>query len=373
MHRPTLLGALATAAVISAAVAGPTARAGTSPAPPSTSAKASSAKASFRQPTVPGWPISNPGVIHTQDSHGSRYVVLETGGATQLGTISVATDPDSRAGWTRLANRQLLDRVPRYAAAVKGVWAPSGTYVPAQHRYYTFYSAPVAGHTGDAKFPPRCLFVGKTMTDYLDPAGDTGLGTAVFKAVNKPLVCWRGSGAPAGHVIGRPDPGFSLIDPTPTWIGQQLFLLYKTQFKRGSLWHSTIRMTQLNPAKPTQVLKDRPLTSYKNVSIEENPVLVKHAGRYVLFTSRGWYHSACTTSPHPYHSVFRTSGNKWVWGKSVTTLPVPKGTCGTGNAQPVGNRYFFNGRWKTVKGPLHLYVGRLAWKGDQPRVTKLFP
>ncbi len=368
MHRPTLLSALATAAVVTAALAGPTAQAGTSP-----TGAASSAKPRFTKPTVPGWAISNPGVIHTQDSHGSRYVVLETGGATQPGTVSVATDPDSRASWTRLMTRQLLDRVPRYAAAVNGVWAPSGTYVPLQHRYYTFYSAPVAGHTGDAKFPPRCLFVGKTMTDYLDPAGDTGLGAAVFKAVNKPLVCWRGSGAPAGHVIGRPDPGFSLIDPTPTWIGGQLFLLYKTQYKRGTQWHSTIRMAQLDPAKPTKVLKDRPLTTFKSVSIEENPVLVKHAGRYVLFTSRGWYHSACTRSKYPYHSVFRTSGDKWTWGKAATNLPVPKGTCGTGNAQAVGNRYFFNGRWKKVKGPLHLYVGRLAWKGDQPKVTKLFP
>jgi len=363
MHRTTLLGAIATVAVTalgllagSAATAGPDSRATT-----------------FTKPTVPGWPISNPGVIHTHDSHGSRYVVLETGGATQLGTIAVATDPDSRASWTRLSDRRLLDRVPRYAAAVNGVWAPSGTYVPAEHRYYTFYSAPVAGHTGDATFPPRCIFVGRTMTDYLDPAGDTGLGAAVFKAVNKPLVCWAGSGAPAGQVIGRPDPGFSLIDPTPTWIGDQLFLLYKTQYQRDGLWHSTIRMARLNPSSPTVVVKDRRLTSFTSTSIEENPVLVRHHGRYVLFTSRGWYHSACTTSPHPYHSVFRTSGNKWVWRGPVKNLPVPQGSCGTGNAQAVGNRYFFNGRWPKVKGPLHLYVGRLAWTGSQPRVTRLFP
>src|SRR4051812_39891062 len=123
MHRTTLLGAIATVAVTalgllagSAATAGPDSRATT-----------------FTKPTVPGWPISNPGVIHTHDSHGSRYVVLETGGATQLGTIAVATDPDSRASWTRLSDRRPLDPVPGDAPAGKGGGGPPPPPVPPPH------------------------------------------------------------------------------------------------------------------------------------------------------------------------------------------------------------------------------------------------
>jgi hypothetical protein len=65
----------------------------------------------------------------------------------------------------------------------------------------------------------------------------------------------------------------------------------------------------------------------------------------------------------------------------VHRLQVPKGVCGSGNAQPApsvngtGDLFFFNGRWPEAtgkQGGLHLYVGRLDWHGATPSVTAVF-
>lgn len=372
MHRPTLFGAFATVAGVGlAALGGPTALAGSAPVTARTTT-----------PTVPGWAISDPGVIPAVDAAGTPYdVVLQTGAWSSERTISTATHPEKPGSWKHVTDEHLLNRLPPTASAADAIWAPSGIGNLATQRYYTFYSAPVAGHTHDAADPPRCIFSGVSRSNLLDPAvlkPHQGL----FRSNPQPLVCWSGSGTSPADRIGRPAANFSLIDPTPTMLDGQLFLTYKTQRKlAGGTWVTTTRMVQLDPSNPgtTIIGGDHQLVSWRNISIEENPVMVQRGSKYVLFTSRGFYHANCHTTSHPYHSVYRVSGDKWSWKKKkIHTLSVPQGTCGTGNAQPVTtadgthDRFYFNGRWPDPLGPLHLYVGRLSWHGATPSVTRLY-
>jgi hypothetical protein len=372
MHRPTLIGTIvAVAGMTLAATAAPTAQAGTDDATRRTVT-----------PTVPGWAISDPGVIPAVNAGGVPFdVVLQTGAWSSDRTISTTTHPEQRSSWQHVTDRHLLNRLPARASGADAIWAPSGIGDATTQRYYTFYSAPVAGHTHDAQDPPRCIFSGVSRSNVLDPAS-IAPHQGLFRSYAQPLVCWRGSGTDPADQIGRPASNFSLIDPTPTMLDGQLFLTYKTQRKLADgTWVTSTRMVQLDLGDPGRKIvgDDHQLVSWRNISIEENPVMVEHGGKYVLFTSRGFYHANCHTTSHPYHSVYRVSGDKWSWSKKkVHTLSVPSGTCGTGNAQPVttatgaGDRFFFNGRWPKPLGALHLYVGRMTWHGTTPSVTKLY-
>jgi hypothetical protein len=373
MHRTTLRTALATVSGLTlVTLAGPTALAG-----------AQDPRAGTVAPTVKGWAISNPGVIPAVDRRGRPYdVVLQTGSWRSERTISTAIHPERPGSWKHVTDRHLLNHLPSRASNADAIWAPSGIGDAATGRYYVFFSAPVAGHTRDATEPPRCIFSGVSRSNVLDPLA-IKKHQGLFRAYDQPLVCWQHSGTHPADTIGRPAKNFSLIDPTPTMLDGRMFLTYKTQRKlTDGRWVTSTRMVQLDAGNPGQAVvgKDRQLVSWRNVSIEENPVMVQHGGTYVLFTSRGFYHANCHTTAHPYHTVYRVSKDKWSWGhRPVRTLSVPRGTCGTGNAQPIltaadtADRFFFNGRWRKPLGALHLYVGRLTWKGSTPKVTTIYP
>jgi hypothetical protein len=169
----------------------------------------------------------------------------------------------------------------------------------------------------------------------------------------------------------------SLIDPTPARIGAATYLTYKTQYRRADhLWHTTTRLVRLDPADPSRTVANRVhangasvrITNSVNKYIEENPVLVARGGRFTLFTSFGWY-GTCH-----YFTRFRQSTNPWTgWPAKAHVLAMPKGTCGTGNAQVVaagrGWRIFFNGhRDGKPHHPFMLYVGKVTWSGGTPEV-----
>ena len=125
--------------------------------------------------------------------------------------------------------------------------------------------------------------------------------------------------------------------------------------------------------------KSRRITNYRNATIEENPVLVKHAGVYTLFTSRGFYGQCQAGSRYPYHTVYRQTRDLTKWPATPKRLAFPATThvCGYGNAQvaQAGNgtwRIFWNGRINGDHTAFRLYTGKVEWNGGTPAVTKTY-
>ncbi|WP_194839814.1 MULTISPECIES: family 43 glycosylhydrolase [Aeromicrobium] len=332
------------------------------------SSGASAATKKVRKPVVKS--LANPGVVQGTDG---RWVIHGTGSwASHSVTVSKGT---SAAGpYAGVQKRRLLKEstVPTWMGATKegernrSIWAPSvarsgGTYV-------AYFAVTVKG-AGSA----RCIGTGVS-TNARGP----------FTASPKALACWKGSGAKPYDQIASEGKGFSLIDPTPTWLSStQLVLTYKTQIKRNGKWHTTTRLLQLDPADPTRVAaqhgKSIKISDARSKYIEENPVLVKRGSRYTLFTSFGWY-GTCNYRTRYHQSKNLWSSRSWLKAKH-TNLKFPKNTntCGNGNAQVVNTGsdkwlIFFNGhanRKKTPGGPSNVYVGTVKWKSAKPYVSKV--
>ena len=209
----------------------------------------------------------------------------------------------------------------------------------------------------------------------------TAIGTSAtgpFFPNSRALACWNRSGANAFDSIRSEGRNFSLIDPTPAWVGSTLVLTYKTQFMRADhCWRTTTRMVQLDPAHPWKTVPNPvakgsvKITDAVNKYIEENPVLIARNGKLTLFTSFGWY-GTCT-----YYTRYRQNSSLWRgWlSKNPARLAAPGNTCGTGNAQviPAGNgwRFFFNAHRNGPHTPFMLWVGNLTWTNGNPHITKL--
>ncbi len=323
-------------------------------------------------PILKKW--ANPGIAKV----GNGYVMLHTTDWAAKGAAASASKPNGP--WKIAKDRPLLTKAPKWATAPAGakqsrsVWAPSlirgrnGTWV-------VYYAAPVRGSSS----APRCIGTG-TSTSPLGP----------FVPDARPIACYKGSGTKPKDAV-KNERSTSLIDATPSVVKGQTVLTYKTShaYKQSgrTMWHTTIRMLRLNPDDPTKVLANPvhkngasiQLTSVRHKYIEENPSLIYRAGKFTLFTSWGWYGTR-----DQYWTRYRQSKQLWkAFPKSTRTLGFPKGTrtWGRGNAQAVVGlkkgtwNFFWNGhRPKSVRGegPKYLYVGKLAWSGGKPRVSKVY-
>lgn len=364
--RPRLRRAAAAAAVaaglVAAGLAGPAAPA----------AADVTAAAAVDRPVATG--IPNPGLIH----HDGRWYTGSTGAWDNPGTIRSA--PELVGPWTS-TGEPMLTRKATWMGGNKSIWAPS--IIKARGGgFRMFFSAtiPVRGDKGDE----RCIGVGRA--DH--PRGP-------FVPDDTPVACFAGSGAGGQDLIadesqGFPNRGFKLIDPTASYLGDQLVLTYKTSFVKepgqNPLWHTTSRMVRLDPDNPQTVIGNPAnadggsirVADRTSIYIEENPVLVERNGVFTLFTSFGWY-GRCN-----YATEWRQNSQLWSgWlakGPNALSFPAGMNTCGTGNAHitrglPDGSwRIAFNGHpdAETAGGPDGLYIGNLAWDANgRPRVSTL--
>ena len=311
-----------------------------------------SAASAYREPAAP-FKVGDPGVLF---AHG-RWIDLATGSWSQPGTTSVADQ--ARGPWT-LTNKQLLTRRPEWAAVNDhSVWAPS--LIKIGGKYVVFYAAVIKGEG-----PKRCIGTG--VSDH--PAGP-------FEPRDRPISCIAGHGAPDS------EPGVaannSTIDATPSYVTvngkKRLFLTYKTQHKKpDGHYYSTIRMVRLNKSKVAAdvVGRSHRLTTRPD-NIEENPILVQRGDTFTLFTSLGGY-TLCT-----YHTEWRQSKDLWRWPQASHRLVFPPNTntCGEGDAAIAPGlkdgawRIFWSGRFPNPGDSFKLYVGKLTWPGEKPRVTSV--
>jgi hypothetical protein len=318
------------------------------------------AGASSYDKPVAKFAIPDPGVMHD----GSRWVVLSTGGWD--GTGHIATAPAPRGPWKKSTHRLLTKRPAWASKGDHSVWAPSVISTAPGH-YVVYYAAVVAGQKS-----ARCIGSGHSKSP-----------TGPFTPNKQAVACYKRSGAKAFDRIPSEGANFSLIDPTPALVGSQLVLTYKTQYRRPSdkLWHTTIRLVQLDPAHPGQTIGNPihaggasiKIADSVNKYIEENPVLVLHNSVYTLFTSFGWY-GTC-------HYATRFRQNTSLWDNWLAApphaLPMSKHhTCGSGNAQVIQDpsgpwHIFFNGHMKGPHTPFGMYVGKVTWSGGTPEVKNI--
>ncbi|MCL3838025.1 hypothetical protein [Aeromicrobium duanguangcaii] len=317
-------------------------------------------------PILTKW--ANPGVAKLPSG---GYVMTHTTSWNKPGAF--ATAPQPNGPWKRTSTT-LLTGTPAWAKSAKQkrtVWAPSiirGT----NGRWVVFYSALVPGRGSQ-----RCIGTGTSTRP-----------TGPFVPDARPLSCFKGSGTKAKDFIAN-EGTTSLIDATPAVVNGQTVLTYKTSHgytKKGKkYWHTTIRMVALNPARPNQVIanpvnrngRSVQLTSKRHRYIEENPSLIHRGGKYVLFTSWGWY-----GTHDRYWTQSRTNRSLWSgWPTTARRVTFPAGTntWGQGNGQAIATSpgtwaLFWNGQepgFKRGQGPKHLYVGKLGWKNGHPVVSKV--
>lgn len=163
--------------------------------------------------------------------------MASTGGWSTKGLIRTATNP--YGPWSKI-NKPLLNRQPAWANRTNhSVWAPSLVKVDDQH-YVVYYAAVVAEQK-----TARCIGTG-----YADSP------TGPFTPNPRPLACYNGSHTGAYDSIPSEGANFSLIDPTPARVRDQLVLTYKTQIQpKGKQWHTTIRMVRpLRCRSPNRVV-----------------------------------------------------------------------------------------------------------------------
>jgi hypothetical protein len=296
---------------------------------------------------------------------GSRWVVLSTGGWDAAGHIATARSVGGP--WKRNNTHHLLTKRPAWASkSDHSVWAPSIISTSPGH-YVVYYAAVVAGQ----KYS-RCI-----------GSAHGKSATGPFTPNRQAVSCYKRSGANAFDRIPSEGTNFSLIDPTPALVNSQLVLTYKTQYRRpgDKLWHTTIRLVQLDPAHPGRTIGNPihaggasiKITDSVSKNIEENPVLVLHSGVYTLFTSFGLY-GTC-------HYATRFRQNTSLWDNWLAApphaLPMSKhNTCGTGNAQVIQDpsgpwRIFFNGHMSGPHTPFGMYVGKVTWSSGTPEVKKI--
>ncbi len=328
---------------------------------------------------------ANPGVLKYTNASGTHWVVLHTGNARTAGDTTKVSDSGANGPY-RVVDRPLLTKRAPWQAAGQ-VWAPSMIQGP-DGLYYVYYAAPVdrTGHPAVAE-GARCIGVARGS----DPLGP-------FDPADRALACFDGSGANAFDSIDREGGrtgNFSLIDATPSFVAGQYVLTYKTQYtnNRGATWHCTTRLLKLDPADlrrtvahpqpgtTTQTARSLKISNHVG-TIEENPVLVEHGGRFTLFTSFGNFGQTADTA---YVTRYRQADRLWKanWlAKSPTRLALPAGTRGQGNAHVMKDDtgrwlIFFNGHDPDDAsgqgvGPKWLYLGVLGWTAEgRPRLDHM--
>lgn len=294
--------------------------------------------------------IADPSVV----PYGSGYLAISTGDRAP-GAVS----PTLAGQWR--ATGPLLHGLPRWVGH-GSIWAADAAHIG--RRWVMYYAAPVRRLARNA----RCIGVAVSR----DPS-------AGFDASGrKPLVCPAGAHAKAAddRLRGRAHrlPRAGVIDPSYFHIGTRSYLLYRTQRTPATirivrLRHDGLRATH----RSHEILRTRHIT--------ENPVMVRHDHRWVLFTSQGSYESC------GYRTDWRSSRSLLHF--SVRSHRLLSGrqahVCGPGGLDVAGRLVFFHG-WvchgeRRCDGGSHLdergdarrtmYAGRLRWHHGRPHVQVL--
>jgi len=320
-----------------------------------------SASAAPRPVYAPGGGgFADPSVVN----HDGQFYGASTGSLAPSAQGNIASGP-----W--VAEGPALTAKPAWATG--GVmWAPDLERISATE-WVLYFAAPVNGLDDNQ----RCIGAA-TARSPLGPFTPVAGG---------PLVCPGLADVPTADdtVPGRPLTNAGVIDPSGFKDSDGTrFLLYKTQQLPSSL-----RIVRLNAAG-THVAGDATSRQLlRSERIVENPVLVKRAGSYVLFASRGPY-NLCT-----YETIWmRAPGVGTNAFNDVTQHPLltdgnTGGVCGPGGADIAaaldgGQRLFFHG-WLCGGGPCPvnfnaqtddggrrgMYLGVLGWDSqDNPVVNK---
>ena len=311
-------------------------------------------------PLLHGHGFADPSVV----KYGGGYLAVSTGVGAVRATATSPTGP-----WH--IRRQAMVRLPHWASS-NVIWASD--LVRVRHRWLLYYSAPVRGLGPEG----RCIGVASSRS---------ALGN--FRSVSRrPLVCPRRAHTrPAYDRMSRRShrlPRTGVIDPSgfQSHDGSH-FLLYKTQGLP-----STIRIVRLtsNGLRVRRHARSRQLLSSRHII--ENPVMLQKHGRFVLFTSEGFY-GRCS-----YKTTWRrSSGLTHHWQKARVHVLLHRSAlrvCGPGGADVVmrdGAKplLFFHGWtcWDTRRAcprRFHidrphgthphrsLYAAHLRWRKGRPRV-----
>lgn len=292
-------------------------------------------------------------------SNNSQFFGMATGHLVPSGQGDVASGP-----WR--AEGAALTAKPSWATGA-GMWAPDLERI-GDNQWVLYFAAPVAGLDANQ----RCIGAA-TASSPLGPFTPVAGG---------PLVCPGLADVPTADdtVPGRPISTAGVIDPSGFKDSDGTrYLLYKTQQLPSSL-----RIVRLNAAG-THVFGDATSRQLlRSDRIVENPVLVKHAGAYVLFASRGPYNK-CS-----YETIWMRAGGlganafNTVTQHTLLTPGSTNGVCGPGGADIAvaltgGQRIFFHG-WlcgggntpcpssfdaqEDSGGRRGMYVGILSWDGN---------
>lgn len=191
----------------------------------------------------------------------------------------------------------------------------------------------------------------------------------------------------ASNVIGAIDPSL-FVDSN-----RQPYLLYKTDGIPSSIRILPLSADGLRPAAITDQTApqaaSRPIVN--STGVLENPVIVKHGGRYYLFDSQGDY-ARCS-----YTTVWRSSTSLTDWSRSPGHVFLARKNthklCGPGGAdilplahktliyfeawtckrswKPCGRRFWaYSGKWERKHPVRALYGAKLTFPGGVPHIKK---
>jgi arabinan endo-1,5-alpha-L-arabinosidase len=306
-----------------------------------------------------GGGFADPSVVN----HNDQFYGMSTGSLVPSAQGNIASGP-----WK--AEGPALTAKPSWATG-GGMWAPDLERISA-NEWVLYFAAPVNGLDANQ----RCIGAA-TANSPLGP---------FTPAAGGPLVCPGLADVPtAGDTVpGRPLTNAGVIDPSGFKDSDGTrFLLYKTQQLPSSL-----RIVRLNAAGTHVAGGATSRQLLRSDRIVENPVLVKRAGGYILFASRGPYNK-CT-----YETIWmRANGVGTNAFNDVTQHPLltdanTGGVCGPGGADiaaalDTGQRIFFHG-WLCGGSPCPInfdaqtddggrrgmYLGVLGWDAnDNPTVN----
>jgi arabinan endo-1,5-alpha-L-arabinosidase len=269
------------------------------------------------------------------------------GAATAL-DLNIGRSPADAGPWSVMGTPALTRR-PSWATS-EALWAPDIQRAPGG--WLMYFAAPIAGADENS----RCIGVAVSKAAFgpYTPVGNAPLVCPVVPGVP------RAADAPPTRVLGKISATRGVIDPSAfTGNKGQRFLVYRTQGQPSS-----IRLVKLSQRgrRIQQGQTSMLLTSYSG--IEENPVITEHDGKWVMFTSVGWF-GHCG-----YRTVWRRSPDFRDWSRAVPKVLLSTGNslCGPGGADVLQHRdgstqlYFHS--WTCFGGP---YACPTDWNVDHPR------
>jgi hypothetical protein len=269
------------------------------------------------------------------------------GAATAL-DLNIARSPVDAGPWDVVATPALTRR-PSWATS-DPLWAPDIQRV--RGGWVMYFAAGISG----ADVNSRCIGVATSHTAFgpYTPVGSAPLVCPVVPGVP------RAADTPPTQVLGRRVRPRGVIDPS-SFKGNkgQRYLVYRTQGQPSS-----IRLIKLSRTGKRVQPNQQSMYLTSNPGIEENPVIVRRGGKWVMFTSVGWFgHCA-------YRTYWRRSPDFKNWSRATPKLllSVDNGLCGPGGADVLqrsdGETQLYFHAWTCYEGP---YPCPSDWNRDRPQ------